>query len=413
MKREEGDKAAVTFVQSLLERREKYEKIVREAFKNDKELLKTLKEAFEHIVNMDSKVPHFLSLYVDELMKKRAKKKGNAEQNLDEVLDKVIVIFRHLLDKDVFEDFYKKLLAKRLLLKKRTFDSEFSFDAEERFITKLKAECGQQFTSKLEAMIKDMKMSSTLMTDFKASVKLKTKMQLEVNVLTTGSWPDTGRWHIPRNWAGRVAWFCIILHIIPGEQMCNLPENIQAMCDAFKEYYLNKYDGRKLSWQTNLGNAEVKGNFYTPHTLIVSTYQMVILLLFNESPTLAYEEIKDRTKIPEAELKRHLISLAAPKYKVLVKQPKGKSIHDDHTFTFNAKYNPELTRVRIPLVSSRAPSKQSKAQEVPKQVENDRKHLIEAAIVRIMKARKQLSVSSDTSSGVCAPVMKVGGEYSL
>ena len=193
MKREEGDKAAVTFVQSLLERREKYEKIVREAFKNDKELLKTLKEAFEHIVNMDSKVPHFLSLYVDELMKKRAKKKGNAEQNLDEVLDKVIVIFRHLLDKDVFEDFYKKLLAKRLLLKKRTFDSEFSFDAEERFITKLKAECGQQFTSKLEAMIKDMKMSSTLMTDFKASVKLKTKMQLEVNVLTTGSWPDTGR----------------------------------------------------------------------------------------------------------------------------------------------------------------------------------------------------------------------------
>ena len=193
VKKEEGDKAAVSFIQQLLERREKYERIVREAFKNEKDGLKTLKEAFEHIVNMDNKVPHFLSLYVDELMKKRAKKKGNAEQNLDEVLDKVIVIFRHLLDKDVFEDYYKKLLAKRLLLKKRTFDSEFSFDAEERFIAKLKAECGQQFTLKLESMIKDMKTSSTLMSEFKSNVKLKSKLQLEVNVLTTGSWPDTGK----------------------------------------------------------------------------------------------------------------------------------------------------------------------------------------------------------------------------
>jgi hypothetical protein len=163
------------------------------AFKNEKEFLKTLKESFEYIVNMNNKVPHFLSLYVDELMKERAKVKGQVEENLDETLDKVIVIFRHLQDKDIFENYYKRLLAKRLLLKKRSFDSEFSYESEERFISKLKAECGQQFTSKLEAMIKDMKMSAVLLTDYKSQISLKSSIELDVNVLTMGSWPDTGK----------------------------------------------------------------------------------------------------------------------------------------------------------------------------------------------------------------------------
>jgi cullin-4 len=47
--------------------------------------------------------------------------------------------------KDVFEAFYKKDLAKRLLLGKSA-----SIDAEKSMISKLKAECGSQFTNKLE-----------------------------------------------------------------------------------------------------------------------------------------------------------------------------------------------------------------------------------------------------------------------
>jgi hypothetical protein len=56
--------------------------------------------------------------------------------------------------KDVFEAFYKKDLAKRLLLNKSA-----SIDAEKTMIAKLKAECGSQFTSKLEGMFKDAELS--------------------------------------------------------------------------------------------------------------------------------------------------------------------------------------------------------------------------------------------------------------
>lgn len=54
----------------------------------------------------------------------------------------------------MFEAFYKKDLAKRLLLGKSA-----SIDAEKTMIAKLKAECGSQFTSKLEGMFKDVELS--------------------------------------------------------------------------------------------------------------------------------------------------------------------------------------------------------------------------------------------------------------
>lgn len=67
--------------------------------------------------------------------------------------------------KDVFEAFYKKDLAKRLLLGKSA-----STDAEKSMITKLKAECGSQFTNKLEGMFKDVDLSRDIMASFRQSV---------------------------------------------------------------------------------------------------------------------------------------------------------------------------------------------------------------------------------------------------
>ena len=72
-----------------------------------------------------------------------------------------------LQGKDVFEAFYKKDLAKRLLLGRSA-----STDAEKNMITKLKTECGSQFTNKLEGMFKDVDLSRDIMMSFKTSVSL-------------------------------------------------------------------------------------------------------------------------------------------------------------------------------------------------------------------------------------------------
>ena len=56
-----------------------------------------------------------------------------SEQEVEIVLDKCMVLFRFLQEKDVFERYYKQHLAKRLLLGKSISD-----DSEKNMISKLK-----------------------------------------------------------------------------------------------------------------------------------------------------------------------------------------------------------------------------------------------------------------------------------
>lgn len=58
---------------------------------------------------------------------------------MEQTLDKVVMLFRYLQDKDVFEKYYKQHLAKRLLGGRSISD-----DAERSMIARLKHECGYQ-----------------------------------------------------------------------------------------------------------------------------------------------------------------------------------------------------------------------------------------------------------------------------
>ncbi len=61
-------------------------------------------------------------------------------------------------------------------------------------------------------------------------------------------------------------------------------------------------------------HADMKATFGEKrHELNVSTYQMVILLLFNEADRLSYSDILHATSIPPGDLKRSLQSLACVK----------------------------------------------------------------------------------------------------
>jgi cullin 3 len=81
------------------------------------------------------------------------------------------------------------------------------------------------------------------------------------------------------------------------------------------------------------------------HIIQVSTYQMCILVLFNNRDELTYEEIL-QTDIPEKDLIRALQSLAMGKasQRILTKNPKTKEIEPSDTFRVNDSFTSKLHR---------------------------------------------------------------------
>ncbi|CAK9162899.1 unnamed protein product [Ilex paraguariensis] len=356
-------KDPVGFVQQLLDERDKHDKIISFAFNNDKTFQNALNSSFEYFINLNPRSPEYISLFVDDKLRKGLK--GVSEEDVEIVLDKVMMLFRYLQEKDVFEKYYKQHLAKRLLSGKTASD-----DAERSLIVKLKTECGYQFTSKLEGMFTDMKTSQDTMQGFYAAMgpEIADGPMLTIQVLTTGSWPTQ------------------------LSAPCNLPSEILGLCDKFRTYYLGTHTGRRLSWQTNMGTADLKATFGKgqKHELNVSTYQMCILMLFNNADMHGYREIEQAMEIPASDLKRCLQSLACVKGKnVLRKEPMSKDISEDDSFFFNDKFTSKLYKIKIGTVVAQKESEPEK-QETRHRVEEDRKPQIEAAIVRIMKSRRVL-----------------------
>jgi cullin 3 len=104
------------------------------------------------------------------------------------------------------------------------------------------------------------------------------------------------------------------------------------------------------------------------------------------------QEIKTETDIPDKDLIRAIQSLAMakPTQRILTKEPRGsKEILPSDVFTVNDGFTSKLIRVKINTVSAKGESDPER-QETRVKVDDDRKHEIEAAIVRIMKARKKM-----------------------
>lgn len=361
-----------TMVETLLQFKSKLSDIVEKSFAKDEQFDETLKKGFEDFINRRKNKPaELIAKYVDALL--RSSNKNQTELEVEDCLNQVLILFRFIHGKDVFEAFYKKDLAKRLLLGKSA-----SYDAEKSMLGKLKSECGAQFTTKLEGMFKDMELSKDLMATFRESFKYSSRMpeiDLTVHVLTQSYWPTYAVNPIP------------------------LPALFASTQVIFKDFYMQKHKSRKLFWANSLGSCVVRVAFKkSSKELSMSLYQTVVMLLFEdlkgagengEEGRLDYKTIKDTTGIEEKELQRTLQSLACGKIRVLTKHPKGKDINPADEFSFNNDFVHPLFRIKINTIQMKETTEEQTRTHA--QVDQDRKYQIEAAIVRIMKTRKQLT----------------------
>ncbi|KAK0193778.1 Cullin [Armillaria mellea] len=359
---------ALKWVQDVLDLKDKFDIVWKRAFGGDRELESALNEAFGSFVNINSRCSEFISLFIDDHLRRGLK--GKTDTEVDLVLDKTITVFRFLGEKDVFERYYKGHLAKRLLLKRSVSD-----DAERGMLAKLKVECGYQFTQKLEGMFNDMKVSVDTMNEFKDYLQKpgisSLSIELSVIVMTATFWPMTH-----------------------SNSPCTIPQQMNKVCKQFEQFYLSRHSGRRLTWQYSLGNADVRVKFkLRKHDLNVSTFALVILLLFEDvkdDDFLSYKEIQELTSIDHVDLKRHLQSLACAKFKILKKHPPGRDVDPSDSFCFNSDFTCQLQKIKISTVSSKVESS-SERKETRDRIDEERRHQTEACIVRVMKLRKHMT----------------------
>lgn len=383
----------------LLEFRRTLDTLIRDSFAGDDAFTHGLREAFSQFINDKkiatswgtgtSKVGEMIAKHIDMLLRgglktlpesiitdskdrSEAERSGQAstgdeDAELDRQLDQALELFRFIQGKDVFEAFYKKDLARRLLMGRSA-----SQDAERNMLSKLKSECGSSFTHNLEQMFKDMELAKDEMANYKdwlAGPGLdKGGVDLSVSILSQAAWPS-----------------------YPDVKML-VPPDVAEKIDQFDAYYKKKHTGRKLLWKHNLAHCALKATFPKgSKELLVSSLQATVLVLFNQAPDgiLSYEQISTATNLSGGELDRTLQSLACAKVRPLAKSPKGKEINKTDTFQFNKTFTDPKYRIKINQIQLKETKAENK--ETHERVAADRQFETQAAIVRIMKSRKTMT----------------------
>ncbi|VDO14623.1 unnamed protein product [Rodentolepis nana] len=408
------------FVDTIIEVQLKCENLLQNAFSKNASFSRAIDKGCERFINRNAitealgstrKTPELVAKYADILLRKGTRDAQNVD--LDEAFGHVMKVFKFVEDKDIFQKFYSNMLARRLV-----HNQSISEDAEGAMITLLRNSCGLEYTSKLQRMFQDVTSSRDLNTCFNEWLKTKKEERrdqpdnlsnmadITIMVLSSNAWP------------------------FQAQSQLNLPYELEKCLKVFTEFYQGHHEGRKLSWCYQLCRGEVV-SLYTKmrYTFAVSTYQMAILMLFNNANCYSIRQIRELTNLDENMLnqilsiflKARILMVAAgdaPEEQLRQRQIEESALANtsdapptltpDVLLTLFFNYNKQapllysivtpVTSLMVELgkrirVNLNMPVKSEVKQETETtlaNVECDRKLGIQACIVRIMKTRKRL-----------------------
>lgn len=167
--------------------------------------------------------------------------------------------------------------------------------------------------------------------------------------------------------------------LVPQQTDYTVPREVQRTHERFSKFYNDVHSGRKLTWLWHVSKNELRTT-YLPQKYIfmTSAYQMAILTQFNENDSLSYQDIADGTKVDDKILRPQMTLLVKSKVLLL----------DGDTYDLNMNFKSK--KIRVQLNQPIRAEQKAEATEVLQSVDEDRKFVYQATIVRLMKARKTM-----------------------
>lgn len=254
------------YVENLLEVYGYYEQLVLKAFDGHSLFTAALDQASRQFINED-KSPELFAQYCDFMLKKSPK--NLRESQINEALKNILNLFKYIVNKYAFENLYIKLFSKRLIGQSSACDNSEIF-----MINELSKSCNYEIVYKLRVMYKDIQDSRELSKQFRSNVATT---DFSVLAISTKHWPKTRGY----------------------DTYLSLPTELHNLHLNFAKFYINCCaKTRKLDWCYNMTRGEIVTNgFQKEFTFIVTAYQMVILLKYNDQLSYRMEELLEATEI--------------------------------------------------------------------------------------------------------------------
>ncbi|CAG9317372.1 unnamed protein product [Blepharisma stoltei] len=349
---------AIAYTKRLLDFKNEIDSLLEYAFENHHLFQRCRDIAFQDFMNKCPFSAPYIASYCDNEMRKGIK--GVSEADIEQRMINIVKLFSCLHDRDIFIRNYTRFLAKRLL-----DGTSLSDDAEQSMIAKLKVECGSTTVSKIANMYQDIAISAETMAEFK---KLSHKgmpqgVALNVQVLRSGCWPEQ------------------------STEACMIPPELADCSRTFQIFYVNKHQGRNITWLLGFGQLELITLFASKtFTLIMNPFQAAIVLMFNKGSSYTVSQIREATKLSENTLKANLIMFFNPKNKLFNKESKGKTLEDSETITLNEKFSSPT--IRCDFTPKKVKKIEASSKEDEQAISAERKNILDSVIVRIAKARR-------------------------
>ncbi|PAA60823.1 hypothetical protein BOX15_Mlig030544g1, partial [Macrostomum lignano] len=371
----EGQDAKL-YVDTILGVHRKYYNLVLQAFSNNRRFVEALDKACMKFINRNEltklaknnqKTPELLARYSDALLKKGSKDNVVGDE-LEDTLTHVMTVFKYIEDKDVFQKFYSRFLSRRLV-----YNQSVSEDVESSMISKLKENCGFDYTTKLQRMFQDIGASRELNTrfqDFVTKDGAALGLDFEIKVLSSNAWP---------------------IHISQGSGV-TIPSELERCYTTFDRFYKKTHEGRKLQYSYNYCRGELITNFTkNRYTLQVSTYQIAVLMMYNTETSYTVQDIAATTSIEPQVLQQVLAILVKAKLLTLSSAEAAADAAElapGTRLALNQDFKNK--RLRINLNSQLKCESKQEQEQTSRLVEEDRSYMIQACLVRVMKTRKEM-----------------------